>query len=635
MVGRFCKVLIGLVYLRLLLDVCTAQGVYSRCYDTEGRAKSCMPGYENAAFNVPVKATNTCGEKSVSNENGEPIEYCKKTGYTQNTCSICNASDAGLSHPATNINDLDNYVTKTWWQSETMLQGNVQYPSMVNITLNLGKSFDITALRIKFKSSRPESFAIYNQETEDGDWIPYQFYSASCEETYGKSKHTHWIISGATEAICTDKYSDISPSTGGIVMFSTLEKRPGARKFEESDVLQKWVTARGIRLVLSRINTWGDEVFGEPQVLKSYFYAISDISVGGRCKCNGHAGKCVNSTEQGLEGQLVCSCEHNTTGPDCGECLPFYNNKPWKRATDTDGNACEACNCNGKSDRCYFDQSLFEASGEGGHCLNCRENTTGPHCENCKENYYLSQEGRCENCACNSTGSENLQCDRTGQCRCKPGVEGKKCDRCSANYYGFSSTGCKECACLRNGSLDVEKPCHPDFGTCHCDEFANGTGSNDCRKNNELKKLQAFNSAIQAISEQCRLIQSIGGEVGGMAVLGSKFVSFGTNNGDISIKPLKDAFTLNLATLSDSTASKIKRNSESDRKKLVRKVRKALNSIVKGGKFPFKAVRKGSFKVLNWPVDIVQGRNLNKLNMPALRIILQAVPRMKLQRMAP
>jgi len=42
------------------------------------------------------------------------------------------------------------------------------------------------------------------------------------------------------------------------------------------------VTASDIRIVLNRINTFRDEVFGDPKVLRSYFYAISDFAVGGR-----------------------------------------------------------------------------------------------------------------------------------------------------------------------------------------------------------------------------------------------------------------------------------------------------------------------------------------------------------------
>ena len=42
------------------------------------------------------------------------------------------------------------------------------------------------------------------------------------------------------------------------------------------------MTASAIQIKLDRMNTFGDEQFGEPSVLKSYFYAISDISIGGR-----------------------------------------------------------------------------------------------------------------------------------------------------------------------------------------------------------------------------------------------------------------------------------------------------------------------------------------------------------------
>jgi len=30
------------------------------------------------------------------------------------------------------------------------------------------------------------------------------------------------------------------------------------------------------------MNTFGDEMFGQPAVLRTYFYAISDLAVGGR-----------------------------------------------------------------------------------------------------------------------------------------------------------------------------------------------------------------------------------------------------------------------------------------------------------------------------------------------------------------
>ena len=42
------------------------------------------------------------------------------------------------------------------------------------------------------------------------------------------------------------------------------------------------MTATDIKIVLTRMNTFGDEVFGDPKVLKSYFYAVSDLAVGAR-----------------------------------------------------------------------------------------------------------------------------------------------------------------------------------------------------------------------------------------------------------------------------------------------------------------------------------------------------------------
>lgn len=100
------------------------------------------------------------------------------------------------------------------------------------------KAYDVTYVRLRFHSPRPESFAIYKKTTEEGEWIPYQFYSASCGRTYGLERRG--IISEENEgqAICTDEYSNISPLTGGSVAFSTLEGRPSGFEFESSPLLQ-------------------------------------------------------------------------------------------------------------------------------------------------------------------------------------------------------------------------------------------------------------------------------------------------------------------------------------------------------------------------------------------------------------
>ena len=69
------------------------------------------------------------------------------------------------------------------------------------------------------------------------------------------------------------------------------------------------------------------------------------ISLYFRCKCNGHASRCVLSTGQNLEDHLVCQCEHHTKGPDCGECDDFYNDQPWSRATLSEAHDCQRKYC--------------------------------------------------------------------------------------------------------------------------------------------------------------------------------------------------------------------------------------------------------------------------------------------------
>ncbi|CAG9764671.1 unnamed protein product [Ceutorhynchus assimilis] len=311
--------------------------------------------------------------------------------------------------------------------------------------------------------------------------MPYQYYSATCRDTYGLPDSTHTKWGEETRALCTSEYSDISPLRGGNVAFSTLEGRPSAYSFDTSAELQEWVTATELMITLDRINTFGDEVFGDPQVLRSYFYAIADVSVGARCKCNGHASECLESSSSAGTRTRVCRCEHNTAGPDCGECLPFYNDAPWARATIQNANECKQCNCNGYSTRCMFDQKLYEQTGHGGHCLDCASNRDGPSCERCRPNYHMREDGYCEACNCDPIGSMFQQCNLEGKCQCKPGVTGGKCDRCAENHYAFSKTGCKSCNCHQAGSAFNTVKCDPETGVCVCKENVEGKQCKECK----------------------------------------------------------------------------------------------------------------------------------------------------------
>ncbi|XP_058998585.1 laminin subunit gamma-3 isoform X1 [Mustela lutreola] len=439
------------------------------CYDDAGRPQRCLPVFENAAFGRRAEASHTCGRP--------PEDFCPHVGApgAGAQCQRCDAADPRRRHDAAYLTDFHSQDDSTWWQSPSMAFG-VQYPTSVNLTLRLGKAYEITYVRLKFHTSRPESFAIYKRTQAGGPWEPYQYYSASCQKTYGRPEG-QYLRPGEDErvAFCTSEFSDISPLSGGNVAFSTLEGRPSAYNFEESPVLQEWVTSTELLISLDRLNTFGDDIFKDPKVLQSYYYAVSDFSVGGRCKCNGHASECGPDAA----GRLACRCQHNTTGTDCERCLPFFQDRPWARGTAEAANECVPCNCSGHSDECAFDRELFRSTGHGGRCLRCRDHTAGPHCERCQENFYRwSPQTPCQPCDCHPAGSLHLQCDASGTCVCKPTVTGWKCDRCRPGFHSLSEGGCRPCACSEAGSLGT---CDPHSGRCPCKENVEGHLCDRCR----------------------------------------------------------------------------------------------------------------------------------------------------------
>lgn len=227
----------------------------TKCYDSRGQAQRCVPEFVNAAFMRDVEATDTCGLIG-------PAKYCVQSGdsgdagsYRIAGCDYCDARNESLSHPSSSLTDVNDHNRQTWWQSRTMYDG-IQNPKakepvkQVNLTLHLGKAFDVTYIRLKFFSPRPASFAVYKKRRDEEDWIPFQYYAYNCMDTYGVPDRPNLLRDNETKALCTSEFSDISPFTGANVVFTTLEGRPSAHDFENSPVLQVSLSV-GIYVIVS------------------------------------------------------------------------------------------------------------------------------------------------------------------------------------------------------------------------------------------------------------------------------------------------------------------------------------------------------------------------------------------------
>lgn len=322
------------------------------CYDENGNPRRCIPDFVNSAFGKDVRVSSTCGSPA--------SRYCvvtEKGEERSRDCNICDATDPKKTHPPAYLTDLNNPHNLTCWQSENY----VQYPQNVTLTLSLGKKFEVTYVSLQFCSPRPESMAIFKSMDYGKTWVPFQFYSTQCKKMYNKPSKAAITKQNEQEAICTDSHTDMQPLTGGLIAFSTLDGRPSAHDFDNSPVLQDWVTATDIKVTFNRLHTFGDENEDDSELARdSYFYAVSDLQVGGRCKCNGHASKCVKDRE----GNLVCECKHNTAGPECDRCKPFHYDRPWQRATAREANECvgesfivylNATSADGFINKCYND----------------------------------------------------------------------------------------------------------------------------------------------------------------------------------------------------------------------------------------------------------------------------------------
>ncbi|XP_008282807.1 laminin subunit alpha-2 isoform X2 [Stegastes partitus] len=468
-----------------------------------GQQRGLFPAVLNLATMADISANATCGSagpemfcKLVEHVPGQPVRNPQ--------CRTCNqrSTKPFEHHPIEYAID----GTNRWWQSPSIKNG-MEY-HYVTITLDLKQVFQIAYVIIKAANSPRPGNWILERSIDGVTFEPWQYYAITDTECL-----TRFNINPRTgppsytrddEVICTSFYSKIHPLENGEIHTSLINGRPSAD--DPSPTLLNFTSARYIRLVLQRIRTLNADLMTltlhdprdiDPIVTRRYYYSIKDISVGGMCICYGHAKACPLNT---ATKKFSCECEHNTCGESCDRCCPGYHQQPWMAGTFLTRHVCEECNCHGKADECYFNQTAADLSlsldvhGQyrgGGVCTGCRDNTAGINCQSCVPGYYrpaevsAEEEDPCTPCHCHPRGSVSQTCvadssqatpsQPAGSCWCKEGFGGLRCDRCAVGYMGYPS--CQRCNCSIEGSTNAD-PC---ITPCMCKENVEGENCDRCK----------------------------------------------------------------------------------------------------------------------------------------------------------
>uniref|UniRef100_A0ABD2VYK9 Laminin N-terminal domain-containing protein n=1 Tax=Trichogramma kaykai TaxID=54128 RepID=A0ABD2VYK9_9HYME len=364
------------------------------CYD-EDRPRRCIPDFVNAAFERGVVASSTCGLSG-------PTRYCDgEPGQSSAQCHVCDDSTPRRRFPAAHLTDLNNPNNVTCWRSEPLVapQSPNAPPDNVTLTLALGKKYELTYVSLQFcpRAAKPDSIAIYKSMDYGKTWQPFQFYSSLCRKVYGRPNRASISRANEQEARCTDSHrytggDGLGPV--GRIAFSTLEGRPSAADFDNSPVLQDWVTATDIRVVFNRLQMPQNEGGSDPDDVSRR--EREDARLRGQKANSLLSGSDSSGTALPSVHQVLAPQELQASAGDLGlqremgfvsvpslspQVVMASGPSMAHHYAVSDFAVGGRCKCNGHAAKC-------SQGRDGQLACECRHNTAGRDCEKCKPFYF-------------------------------------------------------------------------------------------------------------------------------------------------------------------------------------------------------------------------------------------------------
>ncbi|XP_077778245.1 netrin-G2 isoform X2 [Podarcis muralis] len=494
-------------------DICkswvtTDNGPMWEFYACQPRA---VPMKEYATVRVEPSGI-TCGNP--------PQKFC--THENPYMCDECDASNPDLAHPPKLMFDKEDEGLATYWQSVTW--SRYPEPLLANITLSWNKSIELTDdIIVTFEYGRPTMMILEKSLDNGRTWHPYQYYADDCNETFGMQARRVRNLSttSANRVICTDEYSRWPGSKkeknvrfevrDRFAIFAGPELKNMDNlytRLESAKGLKDFFTMTDLRLRLLRPALGGTYV--QRENLFKYFYAVSNIEVTGRCKCNLHANLCTFK-----EGSLQCECEHNTTGQDCGRCKKNFRSKSWRAGSylprpNGSANVCAAPNfgkttsssgvapLQASSSPAKTDAGTEAVRSSARPVMKPKPAPREPP-KNIQESPKMSKLIRLKSGSIPLAPVETFKdCECYGHSNrcsfidflnlvtcisCKHNTRGQHCQHCRLGYYRNSSAElddenvCVDCNCNRIGS--VANRCN-ETGYCDCKEGVTGPKCDDC-----------------------------------------------------------------------------------------------------------------------------------------------------------